>query len=408
MKLNLKKYAELLVRQGVNIQKGQTLVLSCPIECADFARLVQTEAYKAGAREVVMRWLDEKSSKIKYDMADDAVFDEVDEWVTMFYIGYVDKKAAFMTIVSDDPDLMKDVDPSRIARSVKARAKALEYYRSVQMSGKNAWCVAAAPSKAWAMRVFSDVDADKAIEKLWKAIFKATRADKKDPFLAWKKHQENFERRTKILNDHAFTHLEYRNSLGTNLKVALAKNHIWLGGSKDAATGYPFNANIPTEEVFTAPNSIGTDGRVYSSMPLNYQGNLIDKFWFELKDGLVVDFGAKKGKENLKQLLETDEGARRLGEVALVSYDSPISNMGILFYNTLFDENASCHFALGKAYASCIKGGKDMDTEAQKKAGLNDSYIHVDFMLGTEDLEIDGITASGEKIAVFRKGNFVF
>ena len=407
--MNLKqKYAALLVRQGVNIQKGQTFVLSCPIEVADFGRLLQEEAYKAGAREVVMRWIDEKSSKISYDMADDAIFDEVAPWVSSFYNGYVDQKAAFMTIVSDDPELMKDVDPKRIARAVKARSIALEHFRNEQMSGRNAWCVAAASSEGWARKVFPNDDAERAMEKLWDAIYKATRSDTPDPFAAWDIHEENFDRRTKVLNDYAFTHLEYKNALGTNLRVALAKNHIWLGGSKDTQTGYPFNANIPTEEVFTAPAAQGTEGKIYSSLPLNYQGNLIDEFWFEFKDGLVVDFGAKKGRENLAQLLETDEGAKRLGEVALVSHDSPISNMGILFYNTLFDENASCHFAIGKAYASCLEGGKNMNAEEQKKAGINDSFIHVDFMVGTKDLEIDGILASGEKIPVFRDGNFVF
>ena len=407
--MNLKqKYAALLVRQGVNIQKGQTFVLSCPIEVADFGRLLQEEAYKAGAREVVMRWIDEKSLKISYDMADDAIFDEVAPWVSSFYNGYVDQKAAFMTIVSDDPELMKDVDPKRIARAVKARSIALEHFRNEQMSGRNAWCVAAASSEGWARKVFPKDEPEVAVKKLWDAIYKATRVDCEDPFLEWEKHQENFERRTKILNDYAFTHLEYKNSLGTDLRVALAKGHLWLGGSKDSETGYPFNANMPTEEVFTAPDAKGTDGRIYSSIPLNYQGNLIDKFWFEIEDGFVVDFGAEKGAENLKQLLETDEGAKRLGEVALVSYDSPISNTGILFYNTLFDENASCHFALGKAYASCLEGGKNMNAEEQKKAGINDSFIHVDFMVGTKDLEIDGILASGEKIPVFRDGNFVF
>lgn len=402
------KYARLLVRRGVNIQKGQIFVLSCPIECAEFGRLVQVEAYEAGAREVIIRWLDEKSSKITYDMADNAIFDEVADWVSSFYNGYVDQKAAFMTIVSDDPELMKDVDPSRVARAVKARSIALEHFRNEQMSGRNAWCVAAAPSKAWATKVFPNDDAETAVEKLWDAIYKATRSDTSDPFAAWDIHEENFDRRTKVLNDYAFTHLEYKNALGTNLRVALAKNHIWLGGNKDTETGYPFNANIPTEEVFTAPASFGTEGKVFSSLPLNYQGNLIDEFWFEFKDGLVVDFGAKKGRENLAQLLETDEGAKRLGEVALVSHDSPISNMGILFYNTLFDENASCHFAIGKAYASCLEGGKNMNIEEQKKAGINDSFIHVDFMIGTKDLDIDGITEVGEKIPVFRNGNFVF
>lgn len=405
---NRVKFAELLVKVGVNIQKGQTLVLACPIECAEFGHIVQKAAYEAGAREVVTRWIDEKGGRITYDMADDAIFDEVPDWLVSFFDGYADKDAAFLSISASDPELMKGVDPKRIARATKARSKALEHYRTRQMSNKNAWCVGSVPTPAWAAKVFPGKSPAEADRLLWDAIFKAVRVDQADPVRAWKDHQAALNKRLAILNKSQFASLNYRNSLGTKLNIAMPKNHVWFGGGDPLPAGYVFIANMPTEEIFTMPHRGGANGRIVSSMPLNYQGNLIENFWFEFKDGLVVDYGAEKGKENLTELLNTDEGAKRLGEVALVPHDSPISNMGILFYNTLFDENASCHFALGKAYPTCVQGGPDMDKDQLIKAGANDSFTHVDFMVGTADLEIDGVSANGEITPIFRKGNFVF
>jgi len=402
------KFAELLVKVGVNIQKGQTLVLACPIECADFGHIVQKVAYEAGAREVVTRWIDEKGSRISFDLADDAIFDEVPQWLISFFNDYADKDAAFLSISASDPELMKGVDPKRIARSSKARSKALEHYRTRQMSNKNAWCVGSVPTPAWAAKVFPDKSPADAEKLLWDAIYKAVRVDQADPVQAWRKHQEALNKRLAVLNKSQFSSLRYRNSLGTNLRIDLPKNHIWFGGGDALPNGSVFVANMPTEEIFTMPHREGANGRIVSSMPLNYQGNLIEKFWFEFKNGLVVDYGAEQGKENLTELLNTDDGAKRLGEIALVPHDSPISNMGILFYNTLFDENASCHFALGKAYPTCVQDGPQMDKGQLIKAGANDSFTHVDFMIGTADLEVDGINAQGEASPIFRKGNFVF
>ncbi|MGD9941374.1 MAG: aminopeptidase, partial [Clostridia bacterium] len=336
----LDKYAELLIKTGVNIQQGQTLVLSCPIECSDFAHQLQRQAYQAGAREVVMRWVDDISARITYDLAPAELFDEFPAWAKTFYDDYAARKAAFLTILATDPDIMKGVDPSRISRQAKARGTALEAYRSAQMSNKHTWCVASVPTSAWARKVFPGMTEPKAMEALWQAIFTSVRVDQADPVDAWHRHQEALNIRLRFLNDAQFSALRYRNALGTDLTVKLPENHIWFGGGDKCETGYVFMANLPTEEVFTMPHRHGANGRIVSSMPLNHNGNLIEDFWFSFKDGVVVDYGAKQGLAILKELLETDEGARMLGEVALVPHDSPISNQRILFYNTLFDENA--------------------------------------------------------------------
>lgn len=406
MSNKIEKYAELLVRIGINVQKDQTLVIASPIECADFARIVTVKAYEAGAREVVMRWIDEKSSKIRYQMASDEIFDEFPNWTREYFNSYADIDAAFLSISASDPELMKDVDPKKMARASKASSVALEHYRSRMMSNQNVWCVASIPTDAWAKKVFPGVSTEEARDLLWDAIFKAVRVDQADPVQSWRDHQAHLNSKLDFLNTSAFKAVRYKNSIGTDVLVELPKNHVWFGGGDSAPQGHVFVANMPTEEVFTMPKENGVNGKIVSSMPLNYNGNLIENFSFTFKDGLVVDFDAEKGKDVLKELLDTDEGAKRLGEVALVPFDSPISNQNILFYNTLFDENASCHFALGKAYPICVKGGESMNKEELKAAGANDSLTHVDFMVGTEDLEIIGIHEDGSEVAIFKNGNF--
>ena len=403
---NVEKYADLLVRIGINIQENQTLVITSPIECADFARIAAKKAYEAGAREVVMRWIDEKSTHMKYKMANDEIFDEFPEWMVEYFNHYADKDAAFLSISASDPELMKDVDPKKMSRANKVSSVALEHYRTRMMSNKNVWCVASIPTVSWAKKVFPNSTEEEAVDLLWQAIFKAVRVDQEDPVQAWKDHQDHLNEKLDFLNSTAFKALRYKNSIGTDVLVELPENHVWFGGGDEAPQGHVFVANMPTEEVFTMPKRDGVNGTIVSSIPLNYNGNLIEDFKFTFKDGMVVDYDAKSGKDVLKEMLETDEGAKRLGEVALVPYDSPISNQKILFFNTLFDENASCHFALGKAYPTCIKGGDSMDKEALVEAGANDSLIHVDFMVGTEDLEIIGITKDNKEIPVFKNGNF--
>lgn len=407
-KNKLQKYAELLVKKGINIQKGQILVLRSPIECAEFARLVQLEAYKAGAREVVVNWSDEQSAKLKFLYAHDEVFDEYPDWAKEFYNGYARKDAAFLSIYAEDPELMKDVDPSRMIRSQKAASTAIKEYRDRLMSNRNVWCIASIPTVAWARKVFSNANSDEeAVELLWDAIFKAIRVDQDDPVSAWEEHLTNLKKRMKFLNDHNFKYLRVKNSLGTDLEIELPEGHIWLGGSEYTPNGIEFIANMPTEEVFTLPKKTGVNGIVYASKPLNFNGKLIDEFYLKLENGKIVDFDAKVGLDTLKELINTDEGSHYLGEVALVSYNSPISLSGILFYNTLFDENASCHLAIGRAYPSCIKNGENMSDEELEQHGVNNSIVHEDFMFGTPDLEIIGVTRDGKEVKVFEKGNFV-
>lgn len=407
MNNNIEKYAELLIKIGINIQKDQILVINSPIECAEFARIVTVKAYEAGAKEVIIRWDDEKSTRLRFKLANDEIFDEVNSWDLDFMNTTVDKDAAYLRISASDPELMKDVDPKRMARSHKSQTMALKYYRSKLMSNANVWCIASIPTIPWAKKVFPNAVTDEvAIKKLWDAIFESVRVNKENPLKEWKEHQKNLSQRNEFLNNHNFKALKYTNSAGTDVTVELVKDHIWVGGGEVSLKGQHFIANMPTEEVFTMPKANGVNGKIVSTIPLNYKGNLIEEFSFTFKNGVVVDFDAANGKDILKELLSTDDGAKRLGEVALVPYDSPISNQKILFYNTLFDENASCHFALGKPYPINIKNGTAMSSEELQAAGANESLVHVDFMVGSEDLEIIGIKYDGVEVSIFKNGNF--
>ena len=406
--IKLKKYAELLVKTGVNIKAGQLLVIRSPIECAPFVRMVMQEAYKAGAGDVEIFWNDEKATKIRYMEAPDAVFDQFPSWQKEFFLSASQKDAAFLAISASDPELMKEVDPSKMVRIQKASGVALKEYRERQMNNELVWCVASVPTEPWALKVFPEKSADEAVELLWDAIFKAVRADLEEPIEAWEAHKRALSKRMKTLNDFAFAALKFKNSLGTDLTIELPKGHIWLGGADVTKDGHEFVANIPTEEIFTAPKYDGVNGVVYSALPLNLNGNLIENFSLTFKDGKIVSFAAEKGYDNLKSLIATDEGSAYLGEVALVPHKSPISDMNILFFNTLFDENAACHLAIGKAYPVCIEGGDSMTVAELKAHGVNDSLVHEDFMIGTSDLEILGILPDGKTIEVFKAGNFTF
>ncbi len=404
--MKLRKYAELLVKTGINLKKDQILVVRSPIECAEFAREIVDIGFEVGAKDVVISWSDEVYSRIRYLKGPEALFETLPSWQKEFYLSYVRQDAAFLTISASDPENFKDVDPVRIQKFSRAFSAEVSEYRDRLMNNENVWCVASVPTPAWAKKVFPDVTEAEAMEKLWEAIYEAVRVNEPDPVASWNTHKQNLKRQMDLLNDMNFKSLHYTNSLGTDLLIELPEGHLWLGGSDLTPDGHEFIANMPTEEVFTAPKRDGVNGRVVSSMPLNFNGSLIDGFELTFKDGKVVDYSAKVGYEQLKRLLETDEGASYLGEVALVQYDSPISNMGILFYNTLFDENASCHLALGKAYPVSIKGGDQMDQATLLANGINDSITHEDFMVGTKDLSIVGVKANGEKVQVFKDGNF--
>lgn len=407
MQGKLAQYAQLVIHMGVNLKKGQTLVVNAPIECAPFARLIAQRAYDAGARDVVVSWNDEKLSKIRFLSAPDAVFDEFPAWRQKLYLDYAREGAAFVSIAASDPELLKDAEPGRVARAQKASGQALKEYRERLMSNRNPWCVVSVPTEGWATKVFPGKAADEAVEALWQAIFRTMRIeDGSDAVAAWQAHLAALEKRKDFLNRCRFKLLRYKNAEGTDFTVELPAGHIWLSGAEYAEDGRPFVANMPTEEVFTLPKRSGANGTVVSAKPLNYNGNLIEDFTLTFKDGKVVKYSAKKGEAVLKKLLEADEGAPYLGEVALVPYDSPISNLKFLFYNTLFDENASCHLALGKAYPTCIEGGGEMSKEERAAAGVNESFVHEDFMIGTQDLAITGVTRDGKEVPVFVDGNF--
>lgn len=404
----LEKYARLIVKSGVNIQNNQTLVITSPIECAAFTRIITKIAYEEGAKDVVVEWVDELLSKIKFLYAPVEAFEEFPEWQKEFYLSYAREGAAFLAIDTEDPELMKDINIERISKASKVRGSALKEYANRKMSGKNSWCIASFPTEDWAKKVFPNILEDEAIEKLWQAVFKVARIDEdNDPVVSWDEHIRSLKINSDFLNSNEFKYMHYRNSLGTDLKIELPENHIWISGSAYTPEGIEFSANIPTEEIFTLPKKTGVNGTVVSSMPLSYKGSIIEKISLTFKDGKIVNSYAEKGYEVLKKLIETDEGSHYLGEVALVPHNSPISKLNTIFYKTLFDENASCHLAIGAAYP-CIKNIENMSNEELGRLEINDSSIHIDFMIGTEDLEIIGITRINEEIPIFKNGDFAF
>lgn len=404
----LKRYARLIVEVGLNPNKGQKLIINCPVECAEFGRMCVEAGYNAGCGEVIMVWSDDACGRMKYLYAEESVFEKFPAWQKTFLDDYAKEGAAKLSIYATDPENLKGVDPLRIAKQQKAAGDALVEYRELQMKNAFPWCVASIPVKSWATKVFPDVDDDAAMQMLWDAILKTTRADgEEDPVVLWKQHIENLGKRKAILNEYNFKYLKYKNSLGTDLTVELPEGHFWEAGSEKAGTGQIFVPNIPTEEIFTAPKRDSVNGVIFASMPLVLDGNIIENIKFVLKDGKIVEAYADKGLDVLKNAISVDDGASFLGEVALVPYKSPISDLGILFYNTLFDENAACHFAFGDSYPM-VKGATEMNKDEQLAAGLNSSITHEDFMIGTADLSIIGITHEGKEVPVFINGNFAF
>ena len=402
------KYASLAVNIGVNIQKDNILVISSPIETAEFARLITEEAYKSGAKDVIVHYGDQKLTKIKLENSSLETISNIPEWQAESYNYYARQEACFISISASDPDGLKGVPVEKIGASQKARTSALKEYFDNSMSNKCRWCVLSVPTLSWAKKVFPKVSDDEAMESLWDVIFKTVRVDTENPVNAWKKHNAYLEEKIKFMNNNNFKSVHLKSANGTDLNIELPEGHIWAGGSEGDVNGIPFNANIPTEEVFTLPKKTGVNGIVYSSKPLSYGGNLIDNFSITFKDGKAIDFTAETGYDVLKQMLESDEGAKYLGEVAFVPYNSPSSSAKLIFFNTLFDENAACHLAFGRAYESCVKDADKYSEEELEKIGVNNSVIHVDFMIGTSDLEITGINKNGETIQIFSNGNWAF
>ncbi len=408
MEARLSEYARLVIRTGVNLREGQPLVINAPIECADFARRLAREGYEAGAKDVTVAWNDELFSRLRFEMASEDALSSYPDWRRRLYMDNAEDDAAIVSIHAENPEAFLGVAPERLAIAQQAAGEALLEYRARVMASKNAWCVVSVPTAAWARKVFADRTDAEAVGALWDSIFSTIRVEGDgEAESRWKAHTDFLRRASDFMNGWAFTSLHYTNSLGTDLTVRLPEGHIWAGGAEETQAGRVFVANLPTEEIYTLPHREGVDGTVVATKPLVFQGNLITGIVLRFAEGKVVSFEAEKGREHLSTLLGTDEGAARLGEVALVPYDSPISKSGILFYNTLFDENASCHLALGKAYPTCLSGGADMDTVTLLSQGVNDSLLHEDFMVGSRDLSITGRTKEGREIPVFRDGNFV-
>jgi aminopeptidase len=404
---NLSKYAELIVKVGVNVQPNQFLYVAATTDSLDLARLITKKAYEVGAKQVFVDITDDQIGRMRYELAPEDSFDYFPEWKKQERELLAEQGAAFISIVSQSPDLLKGIDSKRIATFQKAAGTALNKYRQYVQSDKISWTVVASPSADWAAKVFPEVEQAKQVDALWDAIFKATRSDLENPIEAWSKHNDTLHEKVHYLNDKKYTKLHYT-APGTDLTIDLPKGHVWCGAGSVNEKGFEFMANMPTEEVFTVPHKDGVNGYVSSTKPLSYGGNIIDNFKITFENGRIVNVEAEQGEEVLKNLVETDEGSHRLGEVALVPHDSPISNSGLLFYNTLFDENASNHLAIGSAYAFCLEGGKTMDREELLKNGLNQSITHVDFMIGSAEMNIDGITEDGQSEPVFRAGNWAF
>lgn len=410
MDKRLQKYAELAIKKGVNLQKGQTLLINTTVEAVEMTRLCVEEAYKAGAKEVVVFYKDDYVSKQHYVHQDEETLCKVRPWQVDCKLDYLKEGACILHIISEIPDVLKDVDASKISKQRLALATASKETQKYTMMNKTQWCIIAVPNKEWADKVFPEFEGcDAVMDELMDRILAAVHVEEdNDPIAEWTQLGKSFKKREEILNGYNFHALHFENSLGTDLVVELVDQHIWAGGSEKTIGGVEFNPNMPTEEIFTMPKRTGVNGKVVASKPLVYNGVLIDDFSFTFKDGKVVDFDAEEGKDTLAQLVAFDEGSSYLGEVALVPYDSPISKSGILFFNTLFDENASCHLALGDAYPMNVKGGTDMSEEELKAAGANHSMTHVDFMFGSDDMKITGICKDKKEVPIFENGNFVF
>ena len=408
MENRLKEYAKLLVEVGLGLREGQTLLIQSPVDCAPFARLCASAAYDAGAREVVLSWSDDYLTRERYLRAADGVFDEVPEWRRRFFNDAAAQGVPRLVIDAADPETLRGVDSDRIVRAQRASGEALEPYYHTYMNNDAPWCIAAVPIPSWAKKVFPDVSEDEAMEKLWDAIFETVRITGDGRSAErWREHLATLGARRDKLNALRFKSLHYTNGLGTDLTIELPEGHLWAAGNAVTPKGQPFVANMPTEEIFTAPHRFGVNGVVYAALPLADNGNIIDGFHLVVRDGKIVESRAETGEEFLKAAYTVDEGASYFGEVALVPYSSPISNQGILYYNTLFDENARCHLAFGEAYPECLEGGNGMSREELKARGLNWSINHVDFMIGTADLSIVGTTHDGREIPIFENGNFV-
>ncbi|EIM27930.1 aminopeptidase [Microvirga lotononidis] len=402
----LDRLGEVAVRVGLGLKPGQELVVTAPLEAVALVRRVTEHAYKAGASLVTTIFSDEESALMRFRNARDESFDTAASWLYEGMAAAYRNGAARLAIVGEDPSLLAKEDPEKVSRANRARSKAYMPALNMIAGFDINWTIVSAATPAWAKTVFPDDPEDVAVAKLWQAIFSASRVDTPDPIAAWEAHNANLRARTRLLNGKNYAALHFRGP-GTDLRVGLADGHEWNGGATRAKNGVVCNANIPTEEVFTTPHRDRVDGHVTSTKPLSYNGTLIQDIQVRFEAGRIVESKARTGEAVLNKVLDTDEGARHLGEVALVPNSSPISRSGLLFFNTLFDENASSHIALGQAYSKCIQGGGTMSEEELAARGSNKSLIHIDWMIGSERIDVDGVTQDGRAEPLMRGGEWV-
>lgn len=398
-------FAELVLGVGVNLQKGQGLEIVCPVEKSEVAVAFSEKAYEMGARIVNVRWSCEKTDRVNYLYAEEEALTDIPKWFVDSKNYLVKKGFCYVAIDAEDPSAFKDVPSEKLAAVSKKKSKLLKAFSDEVMSNGIRWCVVSVPTESWAKKIFPA--AADPVEELSFAIEKTMRLDEKNPLEAWQKHIDTLNRRAEFMNAKNFEYLHYTSANGTDLMLGLAENHVWVSSQEKAKDGVPFVANMPTEEIFTAPHKDKINGVVKSALPLSYNGQIIENFSFTFKKGKVIDFSAEKGYDVLKKLLETDAGTLSLGEAALIGKNSPIAKSGILFLNTLFDENASCHLALGKGYPTTVKGGAEMTVKELKKLGVNDSVEHVDFMIGSPDLSVTGIGYDKSETPLFVDGEWV-
>ena len=400
----LKKYAHTLLKYGVNLQEDQTLVISVDVENKDFAVIVTEEAYELGAKEVVLNWRCSPIARQRLLHAKESVLERPANWIPEFYKQYIDDKAAFLSLISANPKALEGIPTNRISLQSRNLNKALSFYHTAIMNSSVTWCVASVPTVLWADLLGYEGTDEEKIEQLWATLLQLCRIEGVEPKDTYRHHMAKLRHRCEALNKLDLKALRYTCKNGTDLLLELPEGHIWLGGEESSKDGTIFNANIPTEEVFSAPQYNGVNGIVYSTKPLIYHGNTISDFSFTFKEGKIVNYTAKEGYEVLKELIETDEGSLYLGEVALVDHFSPISQSNQIFYETLFDENASCHLAIGASYPTCLKDSDGLSEEELKERGLNYSLTHVDFMICHEHMNIKGYTRDGQEVDIMIDG----
>ena len=402
---HIDRLAELSVKTGLALQLGQDLMITAPIEALPLVRKITDYAYKSGAGVVTPIFSDPEMVLSRYRNALDASFDQAANWLYDGMGAAFDNNTARLAIVGDDPMLLANEDPEKVGRVNKANSQALTPARERITRFDINWNIVAWPGLAWAKRMFPDLPENEAQAKLAEAIFSASRVNVSNPIEAWNNHNKNLRKRSNWLNQQNFASLHFSGP-GTDLTVGLADGHEWMGGASLARNGITCNPNIPSEEVFTTPHCMRVQGTVSSTKPLSHQGTLIDNICVKFEAGSITEAHASKGEEVLLKVLDSDEGARRLGEVALVPHSSPISQSGLLFYNTLFDENAASHIALGQCYSKCFKGGENLSKDEIIKRGGNSSMIHIDWMIGSEEINVDGMNSNGASIPIFRNGEW--